>query len=486
MTGLMRDPRGTGGRRGVAGWALGLALVGCAPPDPEAARAAWLADQLVTENRVWLSRDPELVAWKFEKMAADPYDFLRGSAGTWYADLARPDPDRLTTRFLVEPEAAGVLLVGDPHPENLSTVHAGDREIPPLELVDLDAAGFGPWVLDLRRAALGLAVLQAGMEGCDELACLQPALRALSDGWADGVKEGSVAPRVALDADGRIIEALLESAIEAAAERSREEDVTAVEGNAEGGERRLLLLDRPDADHLGLVRLSEGERAEVERLVAAARPRLPGGFRLLDAGRRYGVGVSSYAALRYVLLWDLGGDDPDDDMLLEAREVVDPPALPGGPRPPFADNAERLERAALQLWSVDVDQPGYLTVLQGGLCFRFLPWTSWYQNIDHVDVGERWAEGGLDALDWEGLGRSLGRLLAAGHLGGPTASGLDPLSVLRADLEAGGGEEGLYEELLIGARADRDRLLADYGLFRGLIDRDGPLLGAERLPDDVP
>ena len=54
-------------------------------------RAAWLQTSLVDDNRVYLDREPELVALKFEKMRRDRYAWLRGTAGQFMRDAARPD-----------------------------------------------------------------------------------------------------------------------------------------------------------------------------------------------------------------------------------------------------------------------------------------------------------------------------------------------------------------------------------------------------------
>ena len=37
------------------------------------ARAAWIQQQLAKDNQVWLDRDPDLVAEKFQKMAGNGY-----------------------------------------------------------------------------------------------------------------------------------------------------------------------------------------------------------------------------------------------------------------------------------------------------------------------------------------------------------------------------------------------------------------------------
>ena len=187
---------------------VACATLGCAEVGDDA-RAAFVQDVLVDDNRIWLYRDAAGVADKFEVMASDRYDFMRGSAALHFAELARPTYSGPVTRFLNLPEATEVLLFGDPHPENATVCRAAaspTEPVPPLtvEFVDLDAAGYGPWTLDLRRLALGMSVLLAELPGCD-LDCRQAAMRALARGYAVGLESGGpvgVAVADAGSADG--------------------------------------------------------------------------------------------------------------------------------------------------------------------------------------------------------------------------------------------------------------------------------------------
>ncbi len=137
-----------------------LPLLACVSDVPDDARTAWVRDVLTRDNAPWLSRDPDLLAAKYARMAEDPYDFMRGSLSVFLADASAPHAGRSRTTFLDAPEAAAVLVAGDPHPENVSTMLPGGDATRPavLELVDLDGAAFGPWTVDVRRGALGLLV----------------------------------------------------------------------------------------------------------------------------------------------------------------------------------------------------------------------------------------------------------------------------------------------------------------------------------------
>ena len=456
------------------------ALTGCSGANPDAGRQAWLVEQLVQDNLIWTSRDPALLASKYQKMAADPYDFMRGSLGVFYADLQRTSERRATTRFVSQAESGAILLVGDPHPENVGTFlpeapGADARsELPGLVLDfnDLDGAAFGPWILDLRRAAVGLGALTLGLEGC-ELDCRADAVLALAEGYSAAVlgQDELSASRVADNITLRLIEDTVEDGLE----RKRLDDLTAVDAD---GQRRFLLDEALDDEGAGLLALTEEEAAQLTRLVSGLR--LPPGARALDGARRYGSGVASSPAVRYVLLYDLGEDGDLDDELIQLREVTDPPTPPSlRPTLPglFDSQADRAEQAPRLLWSSPRLDPHLDALSDGVMTFKALSYSSWFSGYDHGDVAEDWAEGKIGPADLAALARSVGVLLGEAHLRAPTASGEDPGPTLRAELT----QPGLADELLADAEADLTQLQADYAHFQAALADFGPCLGADEL-----
>jgi uncharacterized protein (DUF2252 family) len=461
-------------------------LAACAAPDAELARAAWMREVLARENEIWLTRDPALLAGKYERMADDRYDFLRGTAGFWYADVARPDPERPETRFVREPDAAGVLLVGDPHPENVGTCLPGEEpragDLDPeaaltLELVDLDGAVFGPWLIDVRRAALGIAALAP--DACDE-ECRAGAADTLARAYAEALAE-PVSPAEAEDA-GALVAGLLADARADGVERERLQDVTVVRDNV----RALVLDEALDEDGEGLLALTADEDAQLARLLDAWTMNRPSPFRVLGAGRRYGSGIASFPAVRYLVLWDRGEYGPADDYLLEVREVVDPPTAPGRASPVpalFDDNAHRIEQAAWLLWSRPDADARMAGVADGGQTFKVMNAGSWFREIHHEDVEGALVSGEAGAEDVAGFARTVGRVVAGAHARGVTADGEDAGAVVRSDLA--GDVDGLAAEIVSYAEGDLDRLLRDHVLFAAVLEASGPVLGADALPDDL-
>lgn len=467
----------------------------CVPPDPEAARASWLRDALVTDNNIWLGRDHILLAGKYRRMRDDPYDYMRGTFGVFLLDVARPDPDRAPTQFLHEPDAARVLLAGDPHPENFGTTLAGPEprigEGDPdaalgLEAVDLDGAAFGPYLVDVRRAALGLVVLLDAIPDCAEGVCIEGVIGALADGYVDEIQalakgEPGWESRDE-DEDGEVLRELREEARDDGLAGARLSSYTTV--TEEG--RRFMLDLTLDETGSGVLAATDAERDQALRLLNSWTRR-PAGFRVLDVARRYGAGVASFPAIRLVVAWDQGDPAPEDDALLALREVIDPAAPPGRTASVpsiFASNAARIEEAAWMLWATRDADVRLAGLTDGGLTFKSTTWSGWFQGLNHLDVAEQVAAGDYDEDDLEALGRVLGHRLAAMHARAPVANGQPALQAIAADL---GDDDALFEaERIADARHDRAQLVADHALFGGLLDQYGPLLGATVAVADTP
>lgn len=427
-----------------------LLLPACADPNVDA-RSAWLHEAFYVQDAAWVSR-PELVV-KYDAMQADPYDFLRGTSGVWYADLARPHAGREPTSLVHDPREGAVLLFGDPHPENLSTCRAGavDSRAQTVELVDLDGATYGPWPVDLRRAALGLALLAEPL-ACD---CDAELVAGLVRGYQDGLEGRPIVY-------GRILDELLVDAAEDGTQREKLDRLAPI-----GADGRAFALSET------LTVVTTEERARTERLLtswAQARD-----LRVLEVARQHGVGVASIPAERFLVRFDRGDDGPDDDDLVQLREVLDPPAIPGLAPPVavrFADNAARI-RSARALWSrsdADVLADG---IAADGVSYKTLAESSWFKSVDHVKLGVDWAEGELTTEDLVGLARAIGHVLATGHTRAPGADGAESGDAIRASFDAATAEDELVRMLA----SDRATLLDDAARFATLRERFGPQLG---------
>jgi uncharacterized protein (DUF2252 family) len=455
-----------------------LAVIACASPAGDT-RAAWMLDVLARDNAPWLARDPALLEAKYRRMAADPYDFMRGTFALFLADMAAPHPDRTHTAFLATSAAASVLLAGDPHPENVATLLPGSwgvrSGVAPeelvLELTDLDGAAFGPWVVDVRRGALGVLAMLPST--CDS-DCQRVVIARYARAYATGLSP------VAVTCDSLRSVALVWSRCRASASDA----ATGVDLDSRttlaGGARRWLLDESLDGEGKGMLALSDEERAQVERLLAAAPPG-PAGARVLDVARRYGMGVASLPAVRYAVLWDLGDDGPDDDAAYMMRELVDPPAPPGRlPSVPalFDSNAARAEGAPRRLWSRPDADAWIAGVVDGSSTFKRVGAAGWLQGFEHDEVED------ADPEALVSFAEGVARVLAGAHARGVTAAGDPAGDVIRAELEGRG--EDLVEELLVQGPADLARLQDDHAVFVEALEAWGPLLGATAPPTETP
>lgn len=448
----------------MRGWWAAFCFGCSGAADPSAARRAWLVDVLADDNRVWEGRWDEL-ADKYAAMADDPFDFVRGTLGVFLRDVERPGTGRAPTAFLTRPESAAVLLVGDPHPENLGTYLPGEGPGPTegpvplrLEWNDFDGAAFGPWILDVRRAIAGQSALLDGAGADRETVAL--AARDFAEGYLDALDHEPAAVADPLTSSLPVAHLVTD----ASEEGLRREQLLEATELVTGGRRF-----RAGGD---LVGLDLEQRAQVERLLAAYGG--PAGFRVLDVGRRLGAGITSLPALRYVVVWDRGDGGPDDDELLQLREVVDPPAWPGRTLPTFDDGADRVLAAPRQLWSrpdADVRLAG---LVDGAQVFKVQTWSSFHESLDHHEAAQDLAAG--RPSDASGFARELGAALGGAHGRSVTADGGPARDTILAEVD--GRRDAFVAERVRDALPDLDRALGDHLLFQSALDEFGPLLGA--------
>jgi uncharacterized protein (DUF2252 family) len=469
-------------------WVL---VLGCAAPSAEHARVAFIRDTLARDNASWLTRDLALLEGKYTKMAADPFDFMRGTASLFYADVARPDPDRPATAFVAQPGAGAVLLAGDPHPENVGTTLPGaagalgtDGDELRIELNDLDGSGFGPYLLDVRRAGLGVRVLADLLDGCDA-DCAAEAVASLAAAYCTGIEASNSgqppSPRCSGD-EGSIVADLCASATDDGLRQS----ILARYTVRDGAERTFALDGSLDAQGRGLLPLTDEEDAQLDRLLAGWAARPPD-FRELDRARRYGAGVASFPAIRYVLLWDRGDPSDADDVLVSVREVVDPPSLVGRsvPVPVFFDsNAARIEEAAWLLWSTRDADPNMAGLADGAATFKVTTWSGWFQGFDHLHIAEEWLGATYSQPDLDGMAARVGRTLAGSHGRGVTDGGAPALPVIAADLAE--RCDLFVDEIVEDSGVDLQRQKEDLPLFLGALDAYGPRLGVDIAVTDAP
>lgn len=458
--------------------------LGCAE-GPSDARVSWLQSTLVDDNRILLERSPEAVADKFRKMASRPYYWFRGNMRVFVGDTTRPGPGFAPTRFASGP-ASRVLLVGDPHPENLGTY----RPAPGLlvfEYNDFDGASYGPFHQDVRRLALGFAVAmrEAGLEPD----ALRPVVEAAAAGYVAEIEALAAGrPPILVTARGGfgpIVDDLFRRAKRDGDAAEALDEYTVVEGGA----RTMFHGDvEPPVDGVISDRVEPVDAAEarlVQTLVDGYRETVIAGrpmgfFAIKGISRRLGAGVSSYPLRRYYALVEGEGPGIEDDRLLELKEVLDPtrgPTLHLRDRA-FVGNGLRVVEAQRRLHPRPDCDPLLGWSAAPPLQVRVRERTKYQKGIDVARIADRLADRRWTVQDVAELSRVAGRLLARSHAGARTLDGEPGLGAIADVLGAAGAAEADFTaETVAFVEQYLPRLEADYAAFVRLLAEEGPWLG---------
>ncbi|HVV85447.1 MAG TPA: DUF2252 family protein [Kofleriaceae bacterium] len=459
--------------------ALALALAGCSRPADDA-RTAFLVDAITADNLVWLAREPDALAGKYRTMATREFDFFRGTAAIYWRDATEGGPVPAGTAF-GDDASAWLWLVGDPHLENLGTFRGADGVIA-LDWNDLDAATVGPWWLDLRRLAVGLAIAS------DELA--------LGDGGDRVLVEAAVRAYVEeierIDAGGaRRLEGAeagdaVAKLIDQAAREGADETMLATYTRLDGGRRTMFLgdVEPPRADGVWLdttVAASAGENAAVRAAIASWRPTALAGLSIDEAAvkgvsRRLGAGVASYPVPRYYALLEGPTTGTGDDVLVELKEATDPPPLAASVPPGllvFASAAERVVSGQRTL-GARVDDDPYLGHGEvAPISYRVRERTGYQRGLDLADVAH-------DRSAAVALATTAGRLLASAHAFAPVPGDRGGARCIdRIAPRVRGRADELVDETRAFALAYADVVRADAARFAAALAERGPWLGAE-------
>jgi len=463
---------------------LALTLVlGCAEPEDD--RQSVVVSALAEADRSLLRTRPDLMAGKLGRMARDLYDYYRGNVPVFAVDFRNGETPASPSRFRVD--SVLPLSTGDAHPENFGVLLAGDGTLA-LEPNDFDGADRYPYLWDLRRLTTGM-VLAARLANPEDpvareesAAAAGSVVRATAGAYWEhlgALATGTPRTRVT-ESESAHVEDLFERGLSDLEDRCELEELTELVGGARLL-RRGVLEDDPeemlqDVPVPAREALRDTLRDYVPTLVAP--PEDPRYFEILDVARQLGTGVSSWARIRVLVLVRGPSDDPDDDVILEVKEMTDSSAegwIP--PRRYYDDVAHRVRETSRALWA----RPD-AEALWG---------TSWWLGMRVQVRLESEAQKTLRVRRMSGrlgrpenlitLGAELGRMLARMH-----ATPLDgepfPQVTIFSALD---DREGFVEEQVVQSQAYADQQEIDWQLFRDAVRRD-PTLGVLRRPGDQP
>lgn len=463
--------------------ALGLlALAACAPATDDDPRTAWLRGTLLADNRLVIIRFPEDTKGKFAKMAATPYNYMRGTAAQSARDVLEPGPYQRTSRY-TSAAANRRAILGDAHLENVGSYLAGGRRLL-VDFNDFDAATFGPYHLDVWRLCTSIGVAFPAVDPATREAWMG----AVARGYAEAIAAlaAGEAPLIVDEAApiSIVFEDLLERARKDGEAAEKLEEYTRVEG----GVRQMYFgeIEPPGFGFVGDIvwAPAPAERAAITAALAGWRDSLVDPevvplsiVAVKGVSRRLGAGVSSYPLPRYYVLLEGPSADPADDWLLELKEAGDPlpiRGLPQYPWPRFDHNAARVVDLQRRLQAYVDDDPllGEATVAPHA--FRVRRREGYQKNISVARLQRRLDEARWTPADLEAAFEAMGRLLARAHGGARGADGDLGAAPIAAAID--GDVAGFTAEAVAFASAYAPVVLADYERFKAMRALD-PLLG---------
>ena len=264
-------------------------------------------------------REPFLVPLRYERMAADPFAFLRGAAAIMASDLSR-----------LPTSGIAVQLCGDAHLSNFGMFASAERTLV-FDVNDFDETLPGPFDWDVRRLAASAAVAARVSGASDKRA--RRAARAAAGAYRSVTAYMSGMRRmdawnVKVDADfllAQLGKSHLKDVMEKATAKSRRSTGdTAVNKLTEvvDGTRRFrsqppLLIPVP-ADQRDAVIAGLAPRYEAYlRTLAPDRLALLAHYSFIDLAHKV-VGVGSVGTLALVLLLESGDGEP---LILQIKQA---------------------------------------------------------------------------------------------------------------------------------------------------------------------
>jgi uncharacterized protein (DUF2252 family) len=424
---------------------------------------------------------PALAAGKYARMAASPVDFLRGSL-----PLYRHDARSGTTTVSVSRFALDVPLVpslGDPHVENFGALRASDGTTG-LEPNDFDAADRAPFLWDVRRLAVSVALSGFVSGGADS--AVRGATRAAVEGYRVAVERAASGLRLArvtaeTTAGNPILDDVFRRSERDHASRRELDEVTE---KSEGARRLRRGAVDPEDPQSVLAELPRSAYGSLPAAIDAWRATLlapppPENFVLLDAVRELGSGVASWPRVRVLLLVRGPSDAPDDDLLLELKELADSGIA--GLYPPGVHHDDvglRVLETSREAWARPDAAPLWGVTRWLGLRCQIRLDSEGQKGVRVSRmVDERGTPEALAAL-----GGVLGAIVARVHTSGP-----DGLSNAQAIYARTVVDPALFvAEQTDVALAYARATLADHARFRRGLARRGPALGVPFDLADAP
>jgi uncharacterized protein (DUF2252 family) len=470
-------------------WIVAAAFISGCGDGALDARTAEIASVIARADMPLLRTRPALMAGKYAKMAADPYAFFRGTVPLYLHDF-RNDRDGLG-RSAFATDTPAVLSLGDAHLENFGVLIAADGTFA-LEPNDFDGADRTVYLWDVRRLCVTMA-LAARLSNNDDpeaqaaAAAIAPDLAfAAARSYAEAIRalaEG--APRLAVSdpGDSEILIDAFERSIEDADARAELTELTVLTN----GRRRLLRgnidPEEPDSALRGvppwfLEALPQAVEAYRGTLID---PPPADDFHVLDAAREMGGGVASLPRVRVLLLVRGPTDAPEDDVILELKELIDA-TVPLHPPPEVYHGSihDRILTTSRAAWASPSSAPLWGTSEIGGFPVQIRMESEGQKTLRVSRLrGDRGTPEALIDIAVR-LGALLARVHASPWPAGGEPSAVAIAAVIGDDPDAFGADHAAVADRAAAA------VLEDFERFGAALEQLGPTLGVPFDPADAP
>ncbi|MBS2017826.1 MAG: DUF2252 family protein [Deltaproteobacteria bacterium] len=469
----------------VAFSVLSWMVLGACDSAPSDAREGQIVSVLASADESLLRGRPALMAGKYVRMAGGSFDFFRGSLPLYRHDLRSGTTTLAKSRF--DLDFPVVASLGDPHPENFGALRAADGTFG-IEPNDFDAADRAPYLWDVRRLAAG-AALAAALSNPDDPSARETTARekltvarAAAEGYRTAIlaaASGATLPRVVTAEGNPILDDVLSRSARDHAARRELTERTRLEGGARFLSRGVVDPEDPQnvyGDLPAFARESLQDALDRYRTSLTAPPPREH-LRVLDAVREFGSGVASWPRARVIVLVRGPSDDPNDDLLLEVKELVD--SGTAGVIPPYVyadDIGARVIAASRGAWARPDAEPWWGVTSWLGLRCQVRLESEGQKNVRVARmVGSR---GTAEAIG--GLARTLGGIVARVHASGP--DGVENARAIAKRLLV--DPEGFVEEQAAVGAELADLAIADHARFLRALHSFGTTLGVPADADD--
>ena len=264
-------------------------------------------------------REPFLIPLRYERMAADPFAFLRGAAAVMAADLSHAPTSGIN-----------VQLCGDAHLANFGMFASAERSLV-FDINDFDESHPGPFDWDVKRLAASFAV--AGQANGLRDKDARKAARAAASWYAHTIADLSTMRTLdvwnaRLDVDALVKQltktTLRKATVKASAKSRRSTTDTALLKLTEvvDGRRRFLsqppiLMTVPDDERDAVVARFSSVYEDYLGTIQADRIALLAKFSFVDLAHKV-VGVGSVGTRALVVLLESGDGEP---LLLQVKQA---------------------------------------------------------------------------------------------------------------------------------------------------------------------